>query len=53
MTRSNIRTVGQFVKLPSNFMLCGAKFHHAMQTVGKTSLFLPRKCLEIFSIICK
>jgi len=26
------RTVGQLVKLPSNFMLCGAKCYHATQT---------------------
>ena len=34
------RTVGQIVKLPSNFMHCGAKFY-AMQTVGRWSPFLP------------
>jgi len=38
MTRPNehqSRTVGQIVKLQSNFMQCGAKLQHAMQTVGK------------------
>jgi len=44
MTRPNkqSRTVGQIVKLLSNFMQCGAQFQHATQTVGKRSLFLAR-----------
>ena len=29
------RTVGQIVKLPRNFIHCGAKFQHATQTFGK------------------
>jgi len=45
MTRPNkhqSRTVGQIVKLPSDFMHCGAKFQHATQTAGKWSPFLAR-----------
>jgi len=30
------------VKLPSNFMHCGAKFQRVTRTVGKKSLFLAR-----------
>ena len=36
------KTVGQIVKLQSNFMNCGAKFKHVTQTVGKWSQFLAR-----------
>jgi len=35
------RTARQIVKLPSNFMQCGAKFKHATQTVGKKRYFWP------------
>ena len=43
----------KIIQLPSIFKLTGAKFQHAMETVGNRSSFLFRQSLEVSSIICK
>ena len=53
MIKHQSRSVSQIVKLSNNFMHCGEKFCHSWQTVGKKPPFLPKKCLQIFNILCQ